>query len=157
MSKTDALVEYLKFTGSALFAVPPGVGSGEYVGTVALRLIPGASRDKIGGMTSTQPPDLVTRPTMRWAGQLAAAGFVVQAVGVLAMWLIVDDSPRRAWYTNDFQQWLQISVVMAVLLAVLGGITTKRSMATVAIGVGCLLAMLVGVALVFGYVIFNSA
>jgi len=32
MSKTDALVEYLKFTGSALFAVPPGIGSGEYVG-----------------------------------------------------------------------------------------------------------------------------
>ena len=32
MSKTDALVEYLKFTGSALFAVPPGVGPGEHVG-----------------------------------------------------------------------------------------------------------------------------
>ena len=26
------LVEYLKFTGSALFAVPPGVGPGEHVG-----------------------------------------------------------------------------------------------------------------------------
>ena len=32
MSKRDALMEYLKFTGSALFAVPPGVGPGEYVG-----------------------------------------------------------------------------------------------------------------------------
>ncbi|NYE35042.1 deferrochelatase/peroxidase EfeB [Nocardioides cavernae] len=32
MSKSDALVEYLKFTGSALFAVPPGVGPGEHVG-----------------------------------------------------------------------------------------------------------------------------
>ena len=32
MSKSDALVEYLRFTGSALFAVPPGVGPGEYVG-----------------------------------------------------------------------------------------------------------------------------
>ncbi|KQV65928.1 peroxidase [Nocardioides sp. Root122] len=32
MSKADALVEYLKFTGSALFAVPPGVGAGEHVG-----------------------------------------------------------------------------------------------------------------------------
>jgi deferrochelatase/peroxidase EfeB len=32
MSKNDALVEYLKFTGSALFAVPPGVASGEHVG-----------------------------------------------------------------------------------------------------------------------------
>ncbi len=32
MSKNDALVEYLKFTGSALFAVPPGIGPGEYVG-----------------------------------------------------------------------------------------------------------------------------
>jgi deferrochelatase/peroxidase EfeB len=32
MSKTDALVEYLKFTGSALFAVPPGIAPGEYVG-----------------------------------------------------------------------------------------------------------------------------
>jgi len=32
MSKRDALMEYLKFTGSALFAVPPGIGPGEYVG-----------------------------------------------------------------------------------------------------------------------------
>lgn len=32
MSKTDALAEYLKFTGSALFAVPPGIGPGEHVG-----------------------------------------------------------------------------------------------------------------------------
>nr|WP_231263324.1 iron uptake transporter deferrochelatase/peroxidase subunit [Nocardioides alpinus] len=32
MSKSDALVEYLEFTGSALFAVPPGVGPGEHVG-----------------------------------------------------------------------------------------------------------------------------
>ena len=32
MTKRDALMEYLKFTGSALFAVPPGIGPGEYVG-----------------------------------------------------------------------------------------------------------------------------
>jgi deferrochelatase/peroxidase EfeB len=32
MAQTDALMEYLKVTGSALFAVPPGVGPGEYVG-----------------------------------------------------------------------------------------------------------------------------
>ena len=32
MAKNDALVEYLKFTSSAIFAVPPGVGPGEYVG-----------------------------------------------------------------------------------------------------------------------------
>ena len=32
MAKVDALMEYLKVTGSALFAVPPGIGEGEYVG-----------------------------------------------------------------------------------------------------------------------------
>ena len=32
MATTDALMEYLKFTGSALFAVPPGTAPGEYVG-----------------------------------------------------------------------------------------------------------------------------
>ncbi len=32
MARSDALMEYLKVTGSALFAVPPGVGDGEYVG-----------------------------------------------------------------------------------------------------------------------------
>jgi deferrochelatase/peroxidase EfeB len=32
MATSDSLMEYLKFTGSALFAVPPGVGPGEYVG-----------------------------------------------------------------------------------------------------------------------------
>lgn len=32
MAKNDALMEYLRVTGSALFAVPAGVGEGEYVG-----------------------------------------------------------------------------------------------------------------------------
>jgi deferrochelatase/peroxidase EfeB len=32
MAANDALMEYLKVTGSALFAVPPGIGEGEYVG-----------------------------------------------------------------------------------------------------------------------------
>ncbi len=32
MAKSDALMEYLKVTGSALFAVPPGCAPGEYVG-----------------------------------------------------------------------------------------------------------------------------
>jgi deferrochelatase/peroxidase EfeB len=32
MAQHDALVEYLKFTSSALFAVPPGAGPGEHVG-----------------------------------------------------------------------------------------------------------------------------
>ena len=32
MATQDALMEYLKVTGSALFAVPPGTKPGEYVG-----------------------------------------------------------------------------------------------------------------------------
>ncbi|WP_137293357.1 iron uptake transporter deferrochelatase/peroxidase subunit [Nocardioides dongxiaopingii] len=32
MARSDALMEYLKTTGSALFAVPPGTADGEYVG-----------------------------------------------------------------------------------------------------------------------------
>jgi len=32
MAARDALMEYLKFTGQALFAVPPGIKDGEYVG-----------------------------------------------------------------------------------------------------------------------------
>lgn len=32
MAKSDALMEYLKVTGSALFAAPPGAAAGEYVG-----------------------------------------------------------------------------------------------------------------------------
>ena len=32
MAQIDALTEYLKFTSSAIFAVPPGAGPGEYVG-----------------------------------------------------------------------------------------------------------------------------
>ncbi|KRB77172.1 peroxidase [Nocardioides sp. Root190] len=32
MAASDALMEYLRFTGSALFAVPPGTAPGEYVG-----------------------------------------------------------------------------------------------------------------------------
>lgn len=32
MAANDALMEYLKVDGSALFAVPPGIGEGEYVG-----------------------------------------------------------------------------------------------------------------------------
>lgn len=32
MARSDALMEYLKTTGSALFAVPPGSAEGEHVG-----------------------------------------------------------------------------------------------------------------------------
>lgn len=32
MAKQDTLMEYLKFTGSALFAIPRGIAEGEYVG-----------------------------------------------------------------------------------------------------------------------------
>lgn len=32
MAKNDAMMEYLKFTGSALFAIPPGPAEGEYIG-----------------------------------------------------------------------------------------------------------------------------
>ena len=32
MARSDALMEYLRTTGSALFAVPAGVGEGEHVG-----------------------------------------------------------------------------------------------------------------------------
>ena len=32
MAKHDAMMEYLQVTGSALFAVPPGAGAGQYVG-----------------------------------------------------------------------------------------------------------------------------
>jgi deferrochelatase/peroxidase EfeB len=32
MASHDAMMEYLRFTGSALFAVPPGAGPGEFVG-----------------------------------------------------------------------------------------------------------------------------
>ena len=32
MAKNDALVEYLKHTGSGLFAVPPGIAPGQYLG-----------------------------------------------------------------------------------------------------------------------------
>ena len=32
MAAQDALMEYLKFTGQAVFAVPPGIADGEYVG-----------------------------------------------------------------------------------------------------------------------------
>ena len=37
MAKSDALMEYLKVTGSALFAVPPGAQPGEYVGEALFR------------------------------------------------------------------------------------------------------------------------
>lgn len=32
MATSDALMEYLKFTSSAIFAVPPGLGPGEHLG-----------------------------------------------------------------------------------------------------------------------------
>jgi deferrochelatase/peroxidase EfeB len=32
MAAQDAMMEYLRFTSSAIFAVPPGAAAGEYVG-----------------------------------------------------------------------------------------------------------------------------
>jgi len=36
LSRTDALNEYITHTGSAVFACPPGVGPGDYIGVTLL-------------------------------------------------------------------------------------------------------------------------
>jgi deferrochelatase/peroxidase EfeB len=36
LSRDDGLMEYLEHTGSGLFAVPPGVGDGGFVGDTLL-------------------------------------------------------------------------------------------------------------------------
>ncbi len=38
MASSDAMMEYLQFTSSAIFAVPPGAGPGEYVGQTLFSL-----------------------------------------------------------------------------------------------------------------------
>ncbi len=43
MAKFDAMMEYLKVTGSALFVVPPGTAPGEYVGQSLFRPEPDAT------------------------------------------------------------------------------------------------------------------
>ena len=37
MAAHDAMMEYLQFTSSAIFAVPPGTAAGEYVGQTLFR------------------------------------------------------------------------------------------------------------------------
>ena len=55
MASQDALMEYLKVTGSALFAVPPGIGAGRVRRSGALRLTE-QLREHVGGLVTRGDP-----------------------------------------------------------------------------------------------------
>ena len=90
-------------------------------------------------------------------GRLGLLGFVVQAVAGLLIWVLVDDWAGRSWSTRDFQEWVTYSIALAVLLAALGGVLTRRWRTGLAVVTGCLLATTLGCAVFIGYAVVNSA
>ena len=62
MAKSDLLMEYLKFTGSAIFAVPAGVGPGEYVGQAGAQGGIGRLHGDVSGRLGSRPD--VQRPLL---------------------------------------------------------------------------------------------
>jgi hypothetical protein len=73
------------------------------------------------------------------------------------MWRLVDDTAGRSWSTRDFREWLTFSIASSVLLVALGGAVTRRLRTTVAVMVGCLLAVALGCAGFIGDAVVNSA
>jgi peptidoglycan biosynthesis protein MviN/MurJ (putative lipid II flippase) len=90
-------------------------------------------------------------------GRAALLGLAVQAIGALAVWVVVDDQTGRTWSNSDFEEWLRISIATAAMLAVLGGGLTRRGATGVAVLMGCLLATALGCAVFVGYAVMNSA
>ncbi len=87
----------------------------------------------------------------------ALAGFAAQAVAELIVWRLVDDTAGRSWSTRDFREWLTFSIASAVLLTALGGAVARRLRTTVAVMVGCLLAVALGCAVFIGDAVMHSA
>ena len=77
MATSDALMEYLKVKGSALFAVPPGIAEGEYVGQSLFvgdpRELPRAMRRSLRSRASRRMARTIARRARSLAALLAAA------------------------------------------------------------------------------------
>ena len=84
-------------------------------------------------------------------------GFIVQAVGALGIWVLVDDRAGRGWSNDDFQEWATLSIALAVLLGTLSGVLTRRLRSGLAVLMGCVLATALGCAVFIGYAVVNSA
>jgi hypothetical protein len=99
----------------------------------------------------------VGHPSWSSPGRSVLLGFVVQVVGALVIWVLVDDRSGRSWSNRDFQEWVTLSLALAVLLAALGGILTRRLQTGLAVLMCCLLATAFGCAAFIGYAVLNSA
>lgn len=99
----------------------------------------------------------VGHPSWSSPGRSVLLGFVVQVVGALVIWVLVDDWSGRSWSNREFQEWVTLSVALAVLLAALGGVLTRRLGTGLAVLMGCLLATAFGCAAFIGYAVLNSA
>ena len=77
-------------------------------------------------VNAQQAPRVVStrRPSWSSPGRSLLLGLVVQVVGALVIWVLVDDWSGRNWSNRDFQEWVTLSVALAVLLAALGGVPT---------------------------------
>lgn len=90
-------------------------------------------------------------------GRSVLLGFIVQAVGALAIWVLVDDRAGRSWSNDDFREWATLSIALAVLLGTLGGVLTRRLRSGLAALMGCVLATALGCAVFIGDAVVNSA
>ncbi|KRE99740.1 hypothetical protein ASG88_14160 [Nocardioides sp. Soil777] len=97
------------------------------------------------------------RPSGRGVLRLAVVGGVAQAMGAWWAWTVVDDYPGAAWYTSDFLDWCLLGAGLVVLLAGLAGAVTRRWRVASSVAAGCVLAMLVGCAVLIGSAIMHSA
>ena len=96
-------------------------------------------------------------PSWSSLGRAVLLGFLVQVVGALVIWVLVDDWSARSSSNRDFQEWVTLSVALAVLLAALGGGLARRLRTGLAVLMGCLLATAFGCAVFIGYAVLNSA
>jgi hypothetical protein len=91
--------------------------------------------------------------------RVVLAAFAIQAAICLVVWFVVNDMSRGrgVWYNKDFNEWLMLSIVSALILVVFAGLTLRFRRLVVSVAAGCLLALTSSVAVFFGWAVFHSA
>jgi hypothetical protein len=117
----------------------------------------GPASGTLRDMETSPVLERTVRPSGRGVVRLAVVGAVAQAVGAWWAWTVVDDYPGAAWYTSDFREWCLLGAGLVVVLAGLAGAGTRRWWVGASVAAGCVLAMLVGCAVLIGSAILRSA
>jgi hypothetical protein len=91
--------------------------------------------------------------------RVVLAAFAIQASICLVAWFVVNDMSRGrgVWYDKDFNEWLMLSTISALIVVGSAGLTLRPRRLVISVAAGCFLALTSGVAVFLGWAVLNSA